>query len=63
MMINRYFTYNEIRIPGIQPRIRIEYFSFERQTMNNEKAKESNGRTKDEQKSNNNKINRTAIIK
>ncbi len=41
-MMNRHFTYKGIKIPGIKPRIRIEYFSFEQQTMNAEKAKESN---------------------
>jgi hypothetical protein len=29
-----YSRYNGIEIPGIQSRIRIEYFSFEKQTMN-----------------------------
>jgi hypothetical protein len=42
MMMNRYFTYIGIEIPGIQSRIRIEYFSFEQRSMNDEKAKESN---------------------
>ncbi len=46
---NGYFTYNRIQIPGIQSRIRIEYFSHEQWTMNNEKQKESNGKQKDEQ--------------
>ncbi len=51
MMMNRYFTYNGIETPGIQSRIRIEYFSFEQQTMNNEKAK-NQMETKMEQKTN-----------
>jgi hypothetical protein len=38
-MMNRYFTYNGIKIPGIQSRIRIESFSFEQQTMNKEKKR------------------------
>jgi hypothetical protein len=42
MMMNRYFTHNGIKIPRIQFRIRIEYFSFEHRTMNSEKAKEWN---------------------
>jgi hypothetical protein len=51
MMMNRYFTYNGIKIPGIQSRIRIESIFFEQRTMNDEKAKEFNenkSRTKDE---------------
>jgi hypothetical protein len=55
MMMNRYFMYkgylNGIRIPGIQSRIRIQYFSFEQQTINDEKTKESN-ETKVEQRMN-----------
>jgi hypothetical protein len=43
--------YNGIKIPGIQSRIRIEYFSFEQQTMNNEKAK-NRMKTKVKQKTN-----------
>jgi hypothetical protein len=53
MMMNRYYTYNWVEIPGIQSRIRIESFSFEQQTMNNEKAKNQR-KTKVEQKMNKN---------
>jgi hypothetical protein len=42
MMVLLVQWYSRIEIPGIQSRIRIEYFSLEQQTMNNEKAKESN---------------------
>jgi hypothetical protein len=42
MMMNRYFTYNGLKISGIQSRIRIESFFFEQRKMNDEKAKESN---------------------
>ncbi len=52
-MMNRYYTYNWVEIPGIQSRIRIESFSFEQQTMNNEKAKNQR-KTKVEQKMNKN---------
>jgi hypothetical protein len=55
MMMNRYYTYNGIEIPGIQSRIRIESFSFEQQTMNNEKAK-NRRKTKVEQKMNKNSM-------
>jgi hypothetical protein len=46
-----YNRYSRIEIPGIQSRIRIEYYSFEQQTMNNEKAKNLI-KTKVEQKMN-----------
>ncbi len=42
MMVLLVQWYSRIKIPGIQSRIRIESFFFEQQTMNNEKAKESN---------------------
>jgi hypothetical protein len=42
---------SRIEIPGIQSRTRIEYFSFEEQTMNNEKAK-NRMKLKIEQKTN-----------
>jgi hypothetical protein len=48
MMINRYFTYNGIKIPGIQPRIRIEYFSSEQQAMKSKESNENKSQTKDD---------------
>jgi hypothetical protein len=55
MMMNRYYMFNWIEIPGIQSRIRIESFSFEQQAMNNEKAR-NRRKIKVEQKVNKNSM-------
>jgi hypothetical protein len=47
-MMNRYFMYNGIEIPGIQPRIRIEYFSSEQQAMKSKESNENESQTKDD---------------
>jgi hypothetical protein len=58
MMVLLVQWYSRIEIPGIQSRIRIEYFSFEQQTMNNEKQT-NQMKTKVEQKMNGKVVQRT----